>query len=141
MIREMPAEFLGTFVLIVSGIDVVAQTVLSKGGAGSILSGHNWWWVPIAAQLLGGVLDGWMYDVFVGHHLSEVRIQSAEVRSRSLKRSEVRGQECECTAQTLHRGRDNGRDDAGATWARSVGAGRGRHRDLAGGRTRAGQPR
>src|SRR3954454_16736002 len=36
--REMLAEFVGTFVLIVFGVGVVAQTVLSKGAAGTTLS-------------------------------------------------------------------------------------------------------
>ena len=38
VVREMLAEFLGTFVLIVFGVGVVAQTVLSTGTAGSPLS-------------------------------------------------------------------------------------------------------
>jgi glycerol uptake facilitator-like aquaporin len=33
LVREMLAEFLGTFVLIVFGVGVVAQTVLSKQSA------------------------------------------------------------------------------------------------------------
>ena len=37
MVRETLAEFLGTFVLIVFGLGVVAQTVLSGGAAGSPL--------------------------------------------------------------------------------------------------------
>ena len=36
--REMLAEFLGTFVLLMFGLGVVAQTVLSKQTAGSMLS-------------------------------------------------------------------------------------------------------
>ena len=30
-------------------------------------AGHDWWWVPIVAPCVGGVLGGWLYDVFVGH--------------------------------------------------------------------------
>ena len=37
LFREVLAEFLGTFVLIVFGVGVVAQTVLSKQSAGSPL--------------------------------------------------------------------------------------------------------
>jgi glycerol uptake facilitator-like aquaporin len=33
--RELLAEFFGTFILIVFGVGVVAQVVLSKGAAGS----------------------------------------------------------------------------------------------------------
>jgi MIP family channel proteins len=41
--RELLAEFLGTFVLIIFGVGVVAQTVLSKGAAGSMLSINVAW--------------------------------------------------------------------------------------------------
>src|SRR4051812_32456851 len=41
--REMLAEFVGTFVLIVFGVGVVAQTVLSKGAAGTTLSINIAW--------------------------------------------------------------------------------------------------
>ena len=43
MVREMLAEFLGTFVLIAFGLGVVAQTVLSAGSAGSPLSINIAW--------------------------------------------------------------------------------------------------
>src|SRR5258708_23446435 len=43
VVREMLAEFLGTFVLIVFGVAVVAQTVLSKGAAGTTLSINIAW--------------------------------------------------------------------------------------------------
>jgi MIP family channel proteins len=29
-------------------------------------AGNYWWWVPVVAPLLGGVLGGWIYDLFVG---------------------------------------------------------------------------
>jgi MIP family channel proteins len=45
--REMLAEFLGTFVLIVFGVGVVAQTVLSKGTAGSTLSINIAWGLAV----------------------------------------------------------------------------------------------
>jgi MIP family channel proteins len=47
MVREMLAEFLGTFVLIVFGVGVVAQTVLSKGAAGSTLSINIAWGLAV----------------------------------------------------------------------------------------------
>ena len=47
LVREMLAEFLGTFVLIVFGVGVVAQTVLSKGGAGSPLSINIAWGLAV----------------------------------------------------------------------------------------------
>jgi MIP family channel proteins len=45
--REMLAEFLGTFVLIVFGVGVVAQTVLSKGANGSTLSINIAWGLAV----------------------------------------------------------------------------------------------
>src|SRR3954447_24235593 len=43
----MLAEFLGTFVLIVFGVGVVAQTVLSRGTAGSPLSINIAWGLAV----------------------------------------------------------------------------------------------
>ena len=45
--REVLAEFLGTFVLIVFGVGVVAQTVLSKQSAGSFLSINIAWGLAV----------------------------------------------------------------------------------------------
>jgi MIP family channel proteins len=45
--RELLAEFLGTFVLIVFGCGVVAQVVLSKGAAGSYLSINLAWGIAV----------------------------------------------------------------------------------------------
>jgi MIP family channel proteins len=38
------------------------------GGWGSEVfrAGNGWWWVPIVAPCIGGVLGGWSYDAFVG---------------------------------------------------------------------------
>jgi MIP family channel proteins len=47
LVREMLAEFLGTFVLIVFGCGVVAQFVLSKGTAGSALSINVAWGLAV----------------------------------------------------------------------------------------------
>ena len=57
VIREMLAEFLGTFVLIVFGVGVVAQTVLSKGSAGTTLSINIAWGlaVTMGCYIAGGV--------------------------------------------------------------------------------------
>ena len=61
--REMLAEFLGTFVLIVFGVGVVAQVVLSKGTAGSYLSINLAWGLAVtmgcyvAAGVTGGHLN------------------------------------------------------------------------------------
>ena len=47
LIREMLAEFLGTFVLIVFGVGVVAQVVLSKQTAGTFLSINIAWGLAV----------------------------------------------------------------------------------------------
>src|SRR5689334_19417397 len=47
IVREMLAEFLGTFVLIVFGVGVVAQFVLSKGAAGSYLAVNIAWGMAV----------------------------------------------------------------------------------------------
>lgn len=45
--REMLAEFLGTFVLLVFGLGVVAQTVLSRQAAGSTLGINICWGIAV----------------------------------------------------------------------------------------------
>ena len=46
--RELLAEFLGTFILIVFGVGVVAQVVLSRSTAGSYLSINVGWGLAVA---------------------------------------------------------------------------------------------
>ncbi|MBZ5560488.1 MAG: aquaporin, partial [Acidobacteriia bacterium] len=46
--RELLAEFLGTFVLIVFGVGVVAQVVLSKQANGGYLSINIGWGLAVA---------------------------------------------------------------------------------------------
>jgi MIP family channel proteins len=45
--REAAAEFLGTFILIAFGVGVVAQTVLSRGSAGSFLAINIGWGLAV----------------------------------------------------------------------------------------------
>ena len=45
--REMLAEFLGTLVLLIFGLGVVAQTVLSRQTAGSMLSINICWGIAV----------------------------------------------------------------------------------------------
>ena len=47
LVREMLAEFLGTFVLMVFGVGVVAQVVLSKQAAGTFLSINVAWGLAV----------------------------------------------------------------------------------------------
>lgn len=43
-------------------------TFVAGWGAGVFTASHHWWWVPIVAPLVGGVIGGWLYDLFVGNH-------------------------------------------------------------------------
>jgi aquaporin-9 len=47
MLKEAAAEFLGTFILIVFGVGVVAQTVLSKNASGSYLAINLGWGLAV----------------------------------------------------------------------------------------------
>jgi MIP family channel proteins len=41
-------------------------TAVAGWGGEVFTAGNNWWWVPIAGPLVGGVIGGWAYDAFVG---------------------------------------------------------------------------
>src|SRR5437588_697880 len=73
--REAAAEFLGTFVLIVFGVGVVAQVVLSGGAAGGILSIHIGWGLAVAmgVYIAGGIS---------GAHLNPAVTLALAVRGR-----------------------------------------------------------
>lgn len=44
-------------------------TAMAGWGGEVFTAGNYWWWVPVIAPCVGGVLGGWVYDVCVGHHL------------------------------------------------------------------------
>jgi len=43
-------------------------TFLAGWGSEVFRAGGGWWWVPIVAPCLGGLLGGFLYDIFVARH-------------------------------------------------------------------------
>jgi MIP family channel proteins len=43
-------------------------TFLAGWGGDVFRAGNGWWWVPVVAPCLGGVLGGFLYDLFVARH-------------------------------------------------------------------------
>jgi MIP family channel proteins len=41
-------------------------TFVAGWGGEVFRAGNNWWWVPIVAPCIGGVIGGWVYDAFIG---------------------------------------------------------------------------
>lgn len=41
-------------------------TALAGWGGGVFRAADGWWWVPVVAPLVGGVLGGWIYERLVG---------------------------------------------------------------------------
>jgi MIP family channel proteins len=48
-------------------------TYLAGWGSEVFRAGNHWWWVPIVGPLVGGVLGGWIYDLFVGRHFPKTK--------------------------------------------------------------------
>ena len=42
-------------------------TAVAGWGGEVFRAGNGWWWVPVIAPCLGGVLGGWIYDALVGN--------------------------------------------------------------------------
>jgi MIP family channel proteins len=42
-------------------------TAMAGWGGAVFTAANGWWWVPVVAPLVGGVLGGWAYDFLVGH--------------------------------------------------------------------------
>lgn len=40
-------------------------TAISGWGSNVFRAGNHWWWVPIVAPLIGGVLGGYIYDILI----------------------------------------------------------------------------
>jgi MIP family channel proteins len=47
-------------------------TAIAGWGSGVFTAANHWWWVPIAGPLIGGVLGGLVYDLFIGWHHAPV---------------------------------------------------------------------
>jgi MIP family channel proteins len=45
-------------------------TAVAGWGSGVFSAGNSWWWVPVVAPCLGGVIGGWVYDLFIGHRFA-----------------------------------------------------------------------
>src|SRR5947208_488741 len=43
-------------------------TAVAGWGGEVFRAGNSWWWVPVVAPPIGGVLGGWVYDACVGNH-------------------------------------------------------------------------
>lgn len=44
-------------------------TFVAGWGSEVFRAGNNWWWVPIVAPSIGGVIGGWTYDMCVGKRM------------------------------------------------------------------------
>lgn len=43
-------------------------TAMAGWGSGVFTAANSWWWVPVVAPCIGGVLGGGLYDAFIARH-------------------------------------------------------------------------
>ena len=48
-------------------------TSVAGWGSEVFRAGNGWWWVPIVAPCIGGIVGGWVYDACIGHHFPDRR--------------------------------------------------------------------
>ena len=48
-------------------------TFVAGWGVDVFRAGNSWWWVPIVAPVVGGVLGGFVYDALITRHHPPVR--------------------------------------------------------------------
>jgi glycerol uptake facilitator-like aquaporin len=41
-------------------------TFVAGWGGGVFSAGSGWWWVPIVAPMIGGIIGAYLYDLFIG---------------------------------------------------------------------------
>ncbi len=49
-------------------------TFVAGWGSEVFRAGNGWWWVPVVAPCVGGVIGGWAYDAFVGHRFPKSEV-------------------------------------------------------------------
>lgn len=54
-------------------------TFVAGWGAGVFTASHGWWWVPIVAPCIGGVVGAWVYDLCIGNHFPAPQSSSVTV--------------------------------------------------------------